>query len=107
MIAILRNWFLALSRREQWLVGIAGGLAAWRAWRRRDTTAREQLLCRAAVIGLVLVALHSLGDYPLRKTAMLAAAGLLAGCVATVPGREKAALPARGAGRNVDPAFNP
>lgn len=29
MIANLRNWFLALSRREQWLVAIAGGLAAW------------------------------------------------------------------------------
>lgn len=29
MIVRLRNWFMALSRREQWLVGIAGGLAAW------------------------------------------------------------------------------
>jgi general secretion pathway protein M len=29
MIARLRNWFLALSRREQWLVGIAAMLAAW------------------------------------------------------------------------------
>lgn len=29
MIARLRNWFIALSRREQWLVGIAGGLTAW------------------------------------------------------------------------------
>lgn len=29
MIANLRNWFLALSGREQWLVAIAGGLAAW------------------------------------------------------------------------------
>lgn len=29
MIIRLRNWFMALSRREQWLVGIAGGLAAW------------------------------------------------------------------------------
>ncbi len=29
MIANLRNWFMALSRREQWLVGVAGGLTAW------------------------------------------------------------------------------
>lgn len=29
MIVRLRNWFLARSRREQWLVGIAGGLTAW------------------------------------------------------------------------------
>lgn len=29
MIAAARNWFMALSRREQWLVGIAGGLTAW------------------------------------------------------------------------------
>lgn len=29
MIANLRNWFLALSGREQWLVGIAATLAAW------------------------------------------------------------------------------
>lgn len=29
MIVRLRNWFMALSRREQWLVGVAGGLAAW------------------------------------------------------------------------------
>lgn len=28
MIANLRNWFLALSQREQWLVALAGGLAA-------------------------------------------------------------------------------
>lgn len=29
MIEAARNWFTALSRREQWLVGIAGGLTAW------------------------------------------------------------------------------
>lgn len=29
MIASLRTWFTALTRREQWLVGIAGGLTAW------------------------------------------------------------------------------
>jgi general secretion pathway protein M len=28
MMALLRNWFIGLSRREQWLVGIAGGLTA-------------------------------------------------------------------------------
>lgn len=29
MMAGLRNWFTGLSRREQWLVGIAGALTAW------------------------------------------------------------------------------
>ena len=29
MIAAVRNWFTSLSRREQWLVAIAGGLTAW------------------------------------------------------------------------------
>jgi general secretion pathway protein M len=29
MIAAARNWFSSLSRREQWLVAIAGGLTAW------------------------------------------------------------------------------
>ncbi len=29
MIAAAHNWFISLSRREQWLVAIAGGLTAW------------------------------------------------------------------------------
>ncbi len=29
MTGRVRNWFLGLSRREQYLVGIAGGLTAW------------------------------------------------------------------------------
>ncbi len=29
MIANMRTWFLALSRREQWLVGVASMLTAW------------------------------------------------------------------------------
>lgn len=29
MIASFRNWFMALSRREQWLVGVAGMLTGW------------------------------------------------------------------------------
>jgi general secretion pathway protein M len=29
MITAARTWFIGLSRREQWLVGIAGGLTAW------------------------------------------------------------------------------
>jgi len=29
MITAVRTWFNGLSRREQWLVGIAGGLTAW------------------------------------------------------------------------------
>ncbi|PZO06769.1 MAG: hypothetical protein DCF27_12085 [Lysobacteraceae bacterium] len=53
-------------------------LGSWRAWRRRDASAREQLLARGAIIGLLGLALHSLADYPLRTTALIACAGLLA-----------------------------
>ena len=83
-------------------------VSGWRVWRpSRAASHGQTAIARAAWLGLLLLALHSLGDYPLRKTAMLAVAGVLAGCVATVPGREKAALPARGTEGNVDPAFNP
>ncbi|GAB2496074.1 O-antigen ligase family protein [Arenimonas alkanexedens] len=53
-------------------------LAGWRAWRRREASPRDQLLARGALIGWLGLALHSLGDYPLRTTALLACAGLLA-----------------------------
>ena len=29
MIAVIRLWFAALTRREQWLVGVAGALTAF------------------------------------------------------------------------------
>lgn len=92
---------------------IGGAVAAllvsgWRVWRPgRSASPGQTAIARAAWLALLLLALHSLADYPLRKTAMLAVAGVLAGCVATAPGREKAALPAGVAGRNVDPAFSP
>ncbi len=80
------NDYVELWLDGQWLALVLGGallaagmVAAWRAWRRRDASAREQLLARAAVTGLVVLALHSLGDYPLRTTALLASAGLLVG----------------------------
>ncbi|MBW8366839.1 MAG: O-antigen ligase family protein [Arenimonas sp.] len=59
-------------------LAVAYVLASWRAWRRDGASAREQLLARGAIIGLLSLALHSLGDYPLRTTALLACAGLLA-----------------------------
>lgn len=88
---------------------IAGLLiSGWRVWRpSRATSPGQTAIARAAWLGLLLLALHSLGDYPLRKTAILAVAGVLAGCVATVPAREKAALPARGAAGSLGPAFTP
>ncbi|ODS62999.1 MAG: hypothetical protein ABS41_07450 [Arenimonas sp. SCN 70-307] len=92
---------------------VGGAVAAllvsgWRVWRpSRAASPGQTAIARAAWLALLLLALHSLADYPLRKTALLAVAGVLAGCVATAPGREKAALPAGGAGRNVGPAFSP
>jgi O-antigen ligase len=87
---------------------IALGLAGWRVWRPgRGASPGQTAVARAAWLGLLLLALHSLGDYPLRKTAMLAVAGVLAGCVAGRAGREKAGLPGPGPARSLDPAFNP
>lgn len=59
-------------------------LAAWRAWPRRSdaASARSKVPALVAGLGLWLLALHSLGDYPLRTSALLASAGLLAGVVA-------------------------
>jgi len=64
------------------LVGaaVAGLLVSgWMVWRKNpeaSTTART--LSRAAWVGLLLLALHSLGDYPLRTSVLLAMAGVLA-----------------------------
>jgi len=57
--------------------------SGWQAWRRRDDDGATRALRRAAWLGLALLALHSLADYPLRTTALLATAGLLAGVLAT------------------------
>lgn len=58
-------------------------LALWQAWRRTGQGSRgERSLALTAALGLLLLALHSLGDYPLRTTALLAGAGLLAGVLA-------------------------
>lgn len=67
------------------IVLLAG--SGWRAWRpgARGTTASA--LRRASWLGLLLLAMHSLGDYPLRTTALLAVAGLLAGVLAAPAGQ--------------------
>ncbi|HEX4854371.1 O-antigen ligase family protein [Arenimonas sp.] len=57
-------------------------VAAWRAWRRREASAREQLLARASLVALAMLAMHSIGDYPLRTTAMMATTGLLVALMA-------------------------
>jgi hypothetical protein len=67
------------------IAAIALGLVllAWRsiaAWRQRGDPAIWQ---RAAAIGLWLVLLHSLGDYPLRTTAIAGICAVLAGHLAT------------------------
>lgn len=77
--------------RWYWRIGAqaAAALAAlavagWRVWRGRAEGHGPQaslLLRRVAWISLLLVSLHSLGDYPLRTSAHLATFGLLAACV--------------------------
>ncbi len=81
---------------ELWLEGgvlvlpvLAAGLlafagAGWRAWRVPPAGADPltAALARAAWIALLLALLHSLADYPLRTSAHLAIAGLLAGVLA-------------------------
>lgn len=62
-------------------------VSAWRAWRPAGRGTTAPALRRASWIGLLLLALHSLGDYPLRTTALIAVAGLLAGIVAAPSGR--------------------
>jgi len=52
-------------------------VGAWRTLRRSSKD--KVALASAAGIGIALLALHSLGDYPLRTTAVLATAGMLAG----------------------------
>src|SRR5690606_16065924 len=59
-------------------------VAGWRVWWGRAEGHGPQaslLLRRVAWISLLLVSLHSLGDYPLRTSAHLATFGLLAACV--------------------------
>ena len=106
---------------ELWLEGGWPGLAlmfaaaaglvvsGWRLWRQdRDASPGPRAIARAAWLGLLLLALHSLADYPLRTSALLAVAGLLAGQVAVVAGgREKAVLPLQDSRRRLGPAFNP
>lgn len=88
-------------------LGLAGmGLLAGAAWtalraaHREPSERRDRALRLACAIGITLLALHSLGDYPLRTTALLAVLGLLAaGTTATrvdrAPDAGRAALPDR------------
>lgn len=61
--------------------------SGWRAWRPGARGTTESSVRRASWLGLLLLALHSLGDYPLRTTALLAVAGLLASVVAAPAGQ--------------------
>jgi len=58
--------------------------ASWRVWPREPgaAPAGRAALPLAAALGLWLLAAHSLADYPLRTSAMLAVAGLFGGIVA-------------------------
>lgn len=90
------------------LVGAAvGGLlvSGWKVWRKNpEASTTTRTLSRAAWVGLLLLALHSLGDYPLRTSAMLAAAGLLA---AQVSAMREIRLSRAPDGASLGPLFNP
>lgn len=65
---------------------VAAGFAAWRPFVGAPGGGREAAAMRAAAwIALLLLALHSLVDYPLRTTTMLAVAGLLAAVSVRIP----------------------
>lgn len=55
--------------------------AGWRVWQRQSHPGESMLIARAAWIALLLALLHSTVDYPLRTTANLAVAGMLAALV--------------------------
>lgn len=63
--------------------------AGWRVWRGGDTTPERLALRRAAWIAMLLVLLHSFGDYPLRTTAHLALFGMLAAFLTVAPGHRR------------------
>jgi hypothetical protein len=83
------NDYAELWLDSQWLALVVGFafLAVFlvAALRGQGHDAHQQLLARAAAIGLAMLALHSLGDYPLRTTALLATAGLLAALLMRPP----------------------
>ena len=63
-------------------LAFAFAVGLWKSWSPPGEPGGAKLLARAAGIGLLLLAMHSLGDYPLRTTALLATAGLLAAMLA-------------------------
>jgi O-antigen ligase len=81
------GWLALLAAALLAAAFVVAGVAAWRSLSGIQTT--ELSASRmAAWISLLLLILHSLADYPLRTTAMLAVAGLLAAVVA--PFRKRA-----------------
>lgn len=67
---------------------VAAGVRAWRRLAHAHADGRESSAVRAAVwVSLLLLALHSIVDYPLRTTALSAVAGLLAALLARPPSK--------------------
>lgn len=58
------------------------GMIAWRAWRGRSAANRPQILFAGAT--LIIIALHSVVDYPLRSMALAHLAGVAAGLLVPV-----------------------
>lgn len=76
------RWIFALVALAMISVYMAQGLHLW--FRAKAYSRASVLLARAAWIALLLLLLHSLVDYPLRTSAILAMAGVLAALL-TIP----------------------
>lgn len=89
MVNHAHNDYLEIWLELRWFGALAGALLLgaflWqgvRVWFMAGLhSVRATLMARAAWVGLLLLLLHSLVDYPLRTTALSALAGLLAACV--------------------------
>lgn len=78
--ALLEAGPVAILLVVLFFIGLA--VRGWRVWRRRDKTHRS-LLERISLAAVILLAIHSLGDYPLRTVTLLAVFGMLCAFVFT------------------------
>lgn len=75
------QWWLEAGVPALLVAGFALGVFAWAGWQvlARVPSRRLRALAAPAWTGLLLLLLHSLVDFPLRTTTLMATAGLLAG----------------------------
>lgn len=85
------QWWLEGGVPALLAVGMALGLFAWAGWKvlSRIQSRRLRAVAAPAWTGLLILLVHSLVDFPLRTTALMATAGLLAGllCASLIDAR--------------------